>query len=814
MQIVSSRLRRLLVACVIAVPVMTHAQQRQPLRIWYQQPASAAAVDSLKGWKNEPEWVYALPIGNGSLGGMVFGDVNRERIQLNEKSLWSGSPDDNDNPNAYAHLQEIRNLLFAGKYKEAVALTEKTQVCKGVGSGEGNGANVPFGCFQTMGDLRLNFHKDVPWSDYYRGLDIENGLVTVKYRQQGVNYQREIFASYPDKAMVIRLTASAKGALSFSVKADRPERFTTKATNGRLEMSGVMNNGKGGDGMQYKTIITPIVKGGKVSAQGDSLLITKADEVVLVLTAATNYRLHYPDYVNDNYAAQLESQTRKTVAQTYQTLRNRHIADVTGLMSRVAFHLDNTPADNLPTDKRLEQFTANGNDPLLYQLYFQFGRYLLLASSRKGSLPANLQGVWANQLQTAWNGDYHTDINVQMNYWPVEVANLADCQEPLTDLIASLVAPGKRTADIHYKSAGWCVHPITNVWGYTAPGEHPGWGLHLGAGAWLCQHLWEHYAFTGDKKYLEKVMPILLDACRFYLDWLVKDPATGKLVSGPASSPENTFITADGTHAQISMGPSHDQEVIHDLFNNTLKAAQALQNNDPLVARISTARDQLLLPGIGTDGRLMEWAQPFGEAEPTHRHFSHLFALYPGDQITMSGTPALAAAARKSLEKRGDSGTGWSLAWKVACWARLYEGDRALKLLDRLLRLVPVREVDMSGGGGTYPNLFCAHPPFQIDGNLGAVAAISELLLQSQDGKISLLPALPSSWANGEMKGLRARGGFIIDLRWKAGKITNVTVHATQNGACQLRAGNIERSLTTKAGMAYHLDSQLREVKK
>ncbi|HRQ49592.1 MAG TPA: glycoside hydrolase family 95 protein, partial [Agriterribacter sp.] len=606
------------------------AFSQQSPKLWYTAPADASVKDVDDGWKNDEEWLKALPVGNGFIGAMVFGDVNKERLQLNDKTLWSGSVADNDNPDAFASLQEIRRLLFAGKYKEATALTNKTQVCKGAGSGNGNGSTVPFGCFQTLGDLWIDFGRETAYHNYYRDLDIINGVASVRYNQGGIRFKREVFASYPAKALIVHLSASKAKALSFTLEMNRPERFTTVAQQNTLLMTGVMNNGAGGEGMKYKVVVTPVLKGGNIQTSGNKLVIRNATEVMLVVTSATDYRLHYPDYTNDHYEKELEQRTAAVVGKPYAMLREAHIADFSSYMKRVSLRLGPGPAAALPADVLLQKNKQTQNEQELYALYFQYGRYLLLSSSRQGRLPANLQGMWANKIQTPWNCDYHTDVNVQMNYWPAEVTHLSETHLQLTELITSLQAPGTKTAQTHYHAGGWVMHPITNVWGFTAPGEHPGWGLHVGASAWMNQHLWEHYAFTKDEAYLQKVFPILQSAAAFYIDWLVKDPVSGKLVSGPAASPENNFIAPDGSQAGISMGPSHDHQVIHDLFTNTLNAAEVLEIKNEMIDKIRSAIDQIPAPAIGSDGRLMEWAQEFKEVEPQHRHVSHLFALYPG----------------------------------------------------------------------------------------------------------------------------------------------------------------------------------------
>jgi alpha-L-fucosidase 2 len=783
----------------------------QSLRIWYDHPANSSIADLKDGWRNDPEWLKALPVGNGFLGAMVFGDVNLERLQINEKSLWSGSPDDNNNPDAYASLDKIRELLFRGKYKEATDLTLKSQVCKGAGSGQGNGANVPFGCFQTLGDLWLDFGKKEGYENYHRELNLNQGIVIVTYKQDGITYRREIFASYPDRALVMYLTTDKKGSLSFNASLNRPERYETHSENDHLVMTGTMNNGRGGEGMHYAVRLKAVVKGGDVFCSESDLKVRKANEVALILTASTNYKQEYPTFLGADPVLTSLEQLNNASSRSYDELLKRHTDDYTSLFNKVSLKLTDNKTDTIPTDRRLINQKVDPDDLRLQELYFQYGRYLLISSSREGSLPANLQGIWANKIQTPWNCDYHTDINIQMNYWQADAANLSDCFGPLNDLIRSLVKPGMETAEVQYRAKGWCVHPITNIWGFTAPGEYPGWGMHVGAGGWLCQHLWNHYTYTLDRDYLKQVYPVMLGSARFYLDWLVKDPSTGKLVSGPAASPENSFVAPDGSISQISMGPSHDQEVIHELFSNVLSAAEVLKDSDSLLPGIAAALGNLEVPKIGKDGRLMEWSEEFKETEPTHRHVSHLYMLHPGNQIDPQTTPGLADAVRRSLEARTDIGTGWSLAWKINFWARLKDGNRAYKLLKDLLHPIGNPETNYSNAGGTYYNLFCGHPPFQIDGNFGGTSGITEMLLQShiRDGDqyiLQLLPALPDAWANGEVKGLKARGGFEVDIKWKNGKLESCKILSLAGSELKASYDGKTITMTTEAGKAYPLD--------
>jgi alpha-L-fucosidase 2 len=770
------------------------------LKLWYTQPADASVPDSPNGWKDDPEWLKALPLGNGSLGVMVFGDVNYERIQLNEETMWSGSPDDNDNPEAAKHQDKIRQLLFEGKYREATELTNATQICKGAGSGFGNGANAPFGCFQTLGDLWIDWQKTGEYTDYYRELDLNDAVARVKYTQNGVQYKREIFTSYPDQVMVARFTADKPGQISFNCKMNRPERFKTCFENNQLVMSGALSNGKGGEGLEYMTRLKAVNKNGTVVCSDSVLTVEDADEVILFLSASTDYKLEYPHYKGRDYKAVTQNNIEKASEKTYDVLLNAHISDYQSYFNRVELNLCNLP-DTIPTDERISRFRETKNDNHLTQLVFQYGRYLLISSSRPGTMPANLQGIWANKIQTPWNGDYHTDVNIEMNYWPAEVTNLSEMHLPMFDLIASLVQPGSKTAQIQYNSKGWVVHPITNVWGYTSPGESASWGMHTGAAGWICQHIGEHFRFTNDTAFLEEMYPVLKGAVEFYMDWLVADQKTGKLVSGPAVSPENTFVAPDGSKCQISMGPTHDQQVIWQLFDDFAMVSEKLGLQNEFSALVETAKNNLAGIQIGTDGRLMEWAKEYPEAEPGHRHISHLFALHPGSQINPLTTPELADAAGKSLAYRlksdtnyGAASIGWSAAWQISLNARLHKSEKAKESVDMVL------------SNSINPNLFGNCPPFQMDNNFGFTAGIAEMLLQShvQNEKgefiIHLLPALPEVWANGAVKGLKARGNVTVDLKWSDGTLEEVILSPATSKPFRLKSGIRELEIIPESG--------------
>lgn len=740
---------------------------QEELKLWYKKPASS--------------WNEALPVGNGRLGAMVFGQPFNERIQLNEESMWSGEPKDWDNPEALKYLPIIRKYLSDGNYVEAQKLVYEKFCCNGEEPGYTISSNNPYGCYQTLGDLILNFADNKDYKNYYRSLNLCNACSYVKYFSKGANFEREIFSSATHQVVVVRLKSDLAGTLNFSAKLSRPECFEVIPDGLDLVMQGQLYEGRG---ICYAARMRIIADGDmEYNADKNGLVVSNSSSVTILISAATNFKdLNYKDTVKANID--------KATSLDYQELKAAHVEDYQKLFNRVELNLGKSSESlrALPTDERLKLTSKKVDDPELINLYFQFGRYLLISSSRPGTLPANLQGIWAEQIQTPWNCDFHANINLQMNYWPAEITNLSECHLPLIEFIKSLQKPGAKTAQSYYGANGWVTHWITNLWGFTSPGKDPRWGFLPSASGWLCKHLWDHYCFTGDEEFLKEVYPVMKSAAEFYCDFLVEEQKNGWLVTSPSSSPENAFCYK-GQMVSICMGPSMDQQIVYDLFSNTISASEKLGVDKEFAQALIDKRSRLAPPQISKKGRLQEWLEAFSEIEAGHRHISHLFAVYPGEQISIHKTPELAEAAKKTLHNRlscGGGHTGWSQAWIISLWAHLGEPELSYVSLKKLLKK------------STLPNLFDSHPPFQIDGNFGGTTGIVEMLLQSYQDEIHILPALPSAWPTGSFKGLCAKGAVEIDCIWENYKIKQINLKPKKSFVCKIKVPQDNQFLMIK----------------
>ena len=783
-------MKKTLLFAAMALVSLTCCSQTEDLKLWYDAPAR--------------QWTDALPLGNGRLGAMVFGTPAQERIQINEETIWGGGPHNNVNYAAKDGLEQIRTALWEGRRSDAQALCDEY-----ISSKSAHG--MPY---QTAGSLMLDFDGITDFTDYYRELDIDKAVALTRFKANGTEYTRQCFVSFPDQVVVLRLTASAKGALTFKARYDLPyreDRIISRSAEvtGKQAVMTVSCKGDDHEGIEGKirftdkTLIVP--EGGQMTADDNAIAINGADAVTIYISIGTNFVNYQSVNGNESQAADRWIEQLAKGKKKYDKMLAEHISAYQKQFHTVTMDLGTNDQAKLPTDQRVAQFASNF-DPQLVTLYFQFGRYLLICCSQPGGQAANLQGIWNESRQAPWDGKYTTNINVEMNYWPAFVCGISQTFDPFLQLVKDCAEHGKETAEM-YGCRGWTLHHNTDIWRSTGAVDGAYNGMWPTGAAWFCQQIWDGYLFNQDPKYLKEIYPIMKSACEFFIDFLVEEPVSGNnyLVIAPSYSPENAPHVQDvlgkGNITTV-FGATMDNQMMADLFGNTIEAAALMGEKDgEFVKKLSEVKGRLAPMKIGSWGQLQEWFEDWDDPKDNHRHVSHLWGMYPGRQIT-ADTPELFNAVRTSLEARGDESTGWSMGWKVCLWARLLDGNHAYKLIQDQIK--PARSRGFGGSGGTYNNLFDAHPPFQIDGNFGCTAGIAEMLVQSHTGKIVLLPALPDVWKDGTVKGLCCRGGFVLEeLTWKDGKPARVTVRSTVGGKLNISWNGKDQSIDTKSGKTY-----------